>query len=341
LLKGNLVTDIRIAFIGAGRMGLTHIQNLAGIPGIQVRTVADVMPENAERAKAISKAERATTDIDVALTANDVDAVVISTPTNTHASLIEKAARAKKAIWCEKPVAMSLAETQHAADVVREMGVPVQMGFMRRFDPGYAAAKRKIDSGEIGRIEAFRALGRDTRLPPIDYLKGSGGIWLDMAVHDLDLARFLVGEVDEVSAWGAVLIDERVRDAGDIDTGVALLRFANGALGTIETARRSEWGYDIRTEVAGAKGKLVIEGFQKTPITHSHSGGYHGDHFELFPDRFEAAYRLELIEFFESLRTGRAPSPGIDDALETQRLALAVTKSCLEGKPVRVSDIRD
>ena len=332
--------DIRIAFIGAGRMGVTHIKNLAGLPGVQVRVVADALLENAEHGRAISKAERATTDIDAAITANDVDAVVISTPTHTHASLIEKAARAKKAIWCEKPVALSLAETQRAAAVVREMGVPTQMGFMRRFDPGYAAAKRKIESGEIGRIEAFRALGRDTRLPPIEYLRGSGGIWLDMAVHDFDLARFLVGEVDEVSAWGAVLIDERVHEAGDIDTGVALLRFANGALGTIETARRSAWGYDIRTEVAGATGKLVIEGFQKTPITHSHSGGYHGDHFELFPDRFEAAYRLELVEFFEALRAGRTPSPGIDDALRTQQLALAATQSWREGRVVKVSEVK-
>ena len=237
-----MMNDIRVAFIGAGRMGLTHIKNLAGLPGVQVRVVADALQDNAEQGRAISKAERATTDIDAAITANDVDAVVISTPTSTHASLIEKAARAKKAIWCEKPVALSLAETQRAADVVREMGVPTQMGFMRRFDPGYAVAKHKIESGEIGRIEAFRALGRDTRLPPIEYLRGSGGIWLDMAVHDFDLARFLVGEVEEVSAWGAVLIDEQVREANDIDTGVAMLRFANGALGTIETAPPQRMG---------------------------------------------------------------------------------------------------
>jgi myo-inositol 2-dehydrogenase/D-chiro-inositol 1-dehydrogenase len=331
--------DIRVAFIGAGRMGVTHIKNLAGLAGVHVRVVADALLANAERGQAIARAERATTDIEAAITASDIDAVVISTPTNTHASLIEKAARAQKAVWCEKPVAMTLAETQHVANVVRAMGVSTQLGFMRRYDPGYAAAKRKIESGELGRIEAFRALGRDTRLPPIEYLKTSGGIFLDMAVHDLDLARFLVGEVDEVAAWGAVLIDRRVSEADDVDTGVAMLRFANGALGTIETARRSEWGYDIRTEVAGAKGKLVMEGYQKTPLIHSHSGGFHGDHFELFPDRFEAAYRLELVAFFDALRAGTQPMPDIFDALETQRLALAVTKSWREDRVVKVREV--
>ncbi len=334
------MTDLRVAFIGAGRMGLTHIKNLAGFPGVQVRVVADVSHENAARAQAISKAERATTDIEAAITANDVDAVVISTPTNTHANLIELAARAKKAVWCEKPIALTLAETAQVAAVVREMNVPVQLGFMRRFDPGYVAAKRKITSGEVGRVETFRALSRDNKLPPNDYLKHSGGIFLDMAVHDLDLARFLVGEVEEVSAWGAAIIDERVLEAGDIDTAVAMLRFTNGALGVVDTSRRSEWGYDIRTEVAGSLGKVVVEAQQKTPMVFSRRVGFEADSFESFPDRFEDAYRLELAAFFEAVKVGRAPSPGPDDALETLRLALAATKSWREGRVVKVSEIR-
>ena len=335
----NTTTDIRIAFIGAGRMGLTHIKNLAGLPGVQVRVVADVSAENAETARAISKAERVTTDIDAAITANDVDAVVISTPTNTHTGLIEKAARAKKAIWCEKPIALNMKETVQIVNTVKEMGVPVQLGFMRRFDPGYAAAKRKIDAGELGRIETFRALSRDNKLPPISYLKSSGGIFLDMAVHDLDLARFLVGEVEEVSAWGTVIIDEQVKEADDIDTGVAMLRFVNGALGVIEVSRRSEWGYDIRTEVAGSVGKVVVDGQQKTPMTFSRKVGFEGDFFESFPDRFADAYRLELVAFVEALRAGRTPSPGPDDALKTLQLALAVTQSWREERVVQVAQV--
>jgi myo-inositol 2-dehydrogenase/D-chiro-inositol 1-dehydrogenase len=335
------MSDIRIAFIGAGRMGVTHIKNLAGLGGIQVRVVADVSAENAEAVRAISKAKRATTDIEAALTASDVDAVVISTPTNTHAGLIEKAARAKKAIWCEKPIAVTLAETRHVVNVAREMNVPVQLGFMRRFDPGYAAAKRKIENGEVGRVETFRALSRDNKLPPISYLKSSGGTFLDMAVHDFDLARFLVGEVDEVSAWGATIIDERIREADDVDTAVTMMRFASGALGVVETSRRSEWGYDIRTEVAGSLGKVVVDAQQKTPMVFSRRVGFEADCFESFPDRFEDAYRLELVAFFDSLRAGRTPSPGPDDALKTLQLAIAATKSWREGRPVRVREVSD
>jgi myo-inositol 2-dehydrogenase/D-chiro-inositol 1-dehydrogenase len=210
---------------------------------------------------------------------------------------------------------------------------------MRRFDPGYAAAKTRIDGGEVGRIETFRALSRDTYPPSVEFLRTSGGLFLDMAVHDLDLARFLVGEVEEAQAWGANLVDARFAEAGDIDTAVTLLRFANGALGVIETARHSEWGYDIRTEVAGSLGKVVVEAPQKTAMTFSRRFGFEADHYENFPDRFEAAFRAELVAFFEAIAAGRSPSPGPRDALETLRLAVAVTHSWRESRPIRVADV--
>jgi myo-inositol 2-dehydrogenase/D-chiro-inositol 1-dehydrogenase len=330
-------SDINIAFIGVGRMGKTHLRNLAGIPGVRVRTVADASLEVAEQGRVMARAEQATTDIAGAITDQKIDAVVIVTPTSTHAALIEQAANAGKAIWCEKPIALELEETQRIVELAETKHVPVQLGFMRRFDPGYVEAKRKIEAGALGRIEMFRALSRDTYPPPLSFLLTCGGLFLDMAVHDLDLARFLVGEVDEVQAWGDVLADDRFREAGDIDTAIALLRFKNGALGTVETSRRCEWGYDIRTEVAGSKGKVVIEAAQKTPITFSRAFGYEGDHFESFPDRFEAAYRLELEAFFDALRDGRMPSPGPRDALETLRLAIAATQSLRERRPVKVN----
>lgn len=331
---------IGVAFIGVGRMGLTHLRNLAAIPDVRVVVVADAKRDAAEQGRAIARAERATDDVEGAITDPAVDAVVIVTPTPTHAHLIEVAANAGKAIWCEKPIALDLDETQRIVALVNERRVPLQIGFMRRFDPGYQAAKRKIEAGELGRIETFRALGRDTYPPPLKFLQGSGGIFLDMAVHDFDLARYLVGEVEEVHAWGATLIDERFQEAGDVDTAVTLLRFANGALGVVETARRSAWGYDIRTEVAGAQGKVVIEAIQKTPMTFSRRFGYEADHFENFPDRFEAAYRLELEAFFDALRIGRRPSPGPEDAMETQRLAIAATRSWRERRPVRVAEVQ-
>jgi myo-inositol 2-dehydrogenase/D-chiro-inositol 1-dehydrogenase len=331
--------EIRVAFIGVGRMGTTHLRNLIGIPSVRVAVVADTSLDAAERGRALSRAERATTDTAAAIGATDVDAVVIVTPTSTHAQLIEASVRAGKAVWCEKPIALDLTEARRMLDVVDSLGTPVQLGFMRRFDPGYAAARRRIEAGELGRIESFRALSRDTYLPRPEFLRTSGGLFLDMAVHDLDLARFLVGEVEEVQAWGAVLIDERFEQAGDADTAVTLLRFENGALGVVETSRRSEWGYDIRTEVAGATGKVVIDANRKTPITISRRFGFEGDHFENFPDRFEAAYRLELEAFFEALRAGRSPSPGPEEALVTLQLAIAATRSWREHRPVRVKDV--
>ncbi len=333
-------SSIGVAFLGVGRMGETHLRSLTGLSGVKVVVVADPRPDAAERGKTISGAEEALTDIEKAIAHPSVDAVVIVTPTDTHARLLELAAQAGKAVFSEKPIALDLAETTRVVNIIAERGIPVQLGFMRRFDPGYARAKQKIEAGELGRIELFRALSRDTYPPSLEFLLGSGGIFLDMAVHDFDLARFLVGEVEEVQAWGTVLVDERFATAKDADTAVTLLRFANGALGVVETSRHSSWGYDIRTEIAGAVGKIVVEAPQKTPLLFAKDFSSSFDHFENFPDRFAAAYRLELEAFFAALQQGKQPSPGPQDALETLRLALAAAQSWRESRPVRVSEIQ-
>jgi myo-inositol 2-dehydrogenase/D-chiro-inositol 1-dehydrogenase len=317
-------TSLGVAFIGLGRMGETHLRNVARLTQVKVVAVADSRHEAAERGKAISGAEAAFTDVEKAIAHPGVDAAL-----------------AGKAVFSEKPIALDLAETARVVNVVRERGTPVQLGFMRRFDPGYARAKQKIEAGELGRIELFRALSRDTYPPKLEFLINSGGIFLDMAVHDFDLARFLVGEVEEVHAWGTVLFDETFAKAGDIDTAVAMLRFANGALGVVETSRHSNWGYDIRTEVAGAVGKVVVEAPQKTPLLFAKDFGTRFDHFENFPDRFEAAYRLQMESFFAALIEGKPVSPGPEDALETLRLALAAAKSRRENRPVKISEIRE
>jgi myo-inositol 2-dehydrogenase/D-chiro-inositol 1-dehydrogenase len=212
-------------------MGETHLRNLSAISGVKVVVVAEPSMERAERGRAMTGAEVALTDPEKAIDHPSVDVVIIVTPTNTHARLIEVAANAGKAVFSEKPIALDLAETERIVKVVRERKVPVQLGFMRRYDPGYAKAKAEIEAGELGKLETFRALSRDTYPPSLEFLLGSGGLFLDMAVHDFDLARFLVGEVDEVYTWGGVLIDERFAQANDADTAVTLLRFKNGVLG--------------------------------------------------------------------------------------------------------------
>jgi myo-inositol 2-dehydrogenase / D-chiro-inositol 1-dehydrogenase len=333
-------SSIGVAFLGVGRMGETHLRNLLAIPGVKVVVVADPRREAAERGRALAGAEQALTNVEQAITYPGVDAVVIATPTDTHVRLLELAANAGKAVFSEKPIALDLAETTRVVKLIQDRGIPVQLGFMRRFDPGYARAKQRIEAGDLGRIELFRALSRDTYPPSLEFLVGSGGLFLDLAVHDLDLARFLVGEVEEVQAWGTVLIDERFAKANDADTAVTLLKFANGALGVAETARHSNWGYDIRTEVAGATGKVVVEAPQKTPLLFAKDFSSSFDHFENFPDRFELAYCFELEAFFGALLAGRKPSPGPEDALETLRLALAATKSSRENRPVKISEIQ-
>ncbi len=331
--------DIGVAVLGAGRMGQTHMRNIATIPNAHVVVVADPDADAAARGRVLARAGRASSDPAEAIHDPDVDAVVIVTPTITHAPLIDAALRAGKAVWSEKPIAQELGETARIVDLWRETGIPLQLGFMRRFDPGYVRAKELIAAGELGRIEQFRAYSRDTFPPSVEYLLGCGGSFLDMAVHDLDLARFLVGEVEEVHAWASTLFDERFSQADDWDTSVAMLKFRDGALGVVETARHSTWGYDIRTEVAGAVGKVVVDGGQKTPATHLRTFGWEGDLYENFPDRFALAFRRELEAFFEALGAGRTPTPGPEDALETLRLAIACTRSWREERVVRLDEI--
>jgi myo-inositol 2-dehydrogenase / D-chiro-inositol 1-dehydrogenase len=331
--------QVGVAVLGAGRMGRTHIHTLAGIRSVRVVVVADADAEAAERGRSIARADRAIADPLEAIADPAVEAVVVVTPTSTHAELIEAAIRAGKAVWSEKPIALDIGQTERVVKLWRDSGIPVQLGFMRRFDPGYVRAKELIDGGQLGRIEQFRAYSRDTYPPSPEFLRHSGGSFLDMSVHDYDLARFLVGDVEEVQAWGGVLFDDRFAEANDVDTAVTVLRFRNGALGVVEMSRHSTWGYDIRTEVFGAEGKVVVEAAQKTPATWSRRFGFEGDHYENFPDRFEMAFQLELEAFFRTIAAGETPTPGPEDALETLRLAVAATRSWREGRPIRLDEV--
>jgi myo-inositol 2-dehydrogenase/D-chiro-inositol 1-dehydrogenase len=328
---------IGVAVIGCGRIGLVHAANVASIPNVRVVVAADLDPAAAESGRAVTKAERATTDPLAAIADREVEAILLATPTDSHAPLIRAALRSAKAVFTEKPLASDLRATRQLVREWRNTGVPLQVGFMRRFDPGYVAAKRLIEAGELGRIEQFRAYSRDAQMPSLEFLHRSGGAFVDMSVHDFDLARFLVGDVIEVFAWGSVLYDDRLNDLPDVDTAIVALRFANGALGVVEMARHSRWGYDIRTEIAGVEGKVIVEASNKTPITLSRQGRSELDHFAGFEDRFADAYKAELNAFVEALAQGAVPAPGPDDALETMRVALAARDSWHRGRPVRVA----
>lgn len=327
-----------VALLGAGRMGMEHARTMLGLAEARVLAVADPNTRAAEAAGGLLRAEAVYADPEEAITHPGVEAVVIVTPTDTHARYIELAARWGKAIFCEKPVAKDLGETRRVLEVVEQKGVPFQIGFQRRYDPPYRQARDKIEAGEVGEVEQFIAVMRDPAPAPLEYLAGSGGIFIDQSIHDIDCARFLVGEVEEVHAWGAVRVDPRIGEIGDVDTTNLSLRFAGGALGVIQNSRRAVYGYDVRTEVFGSRGKLVMDATPKTPLW-QYGSGVSADHYHFFMDRFKEAYRLELEAFFRSLSKGERPTPGGRDALESLRIAIAATRSLKEGRAVRLEEV--
>ncbi|MEW6278471.1 MAG: inositol 2-dehydrogenase [Candidatus Eremiobacterota bacterium] len=324
-----------IAVVGAGRIGELHARHLAGsIPGAELVCVVD---PDLSRAGSVACGRPAFATLDEALKLAGVGAVVIASPTDLHAAQIEQAARAGKAIFCEKPVGLELARSSQALEAARD--VPFQIGFQRRYDPTFSAAHKALQAGEIGKLEMLRSLTCDPAPPPREYLAVSGGIFRDMAIHDIDVARFFGGDVAEVTALGGCLVDPSLRELGDVDTAILTLRFASGALGVLQAWRRAAYGYDIRAELMGSLGKLVLE--QEAPIAlRSYtSGGVSSGFYDGFLARFREAYRLELCAFVEAVEAGRSPSPGPDDAVQSLRVALAAGLSLQEGRTVRLEEV--
>jgi myo-inositol 2-dehydrogenase/D-chiro-inositol 1-dehydrogenase len=330
---------LRVALLGAGRIGQEHTKTLIADPRVRVVAVCDPRLEAARQTAASIPGATATDQSSEVLSSSQVDAIVICTPTDTHAQLIEEGARARKAIFCEKPVALDLQRTKEALATVEENGVPFQIGFQRRFDSGYAEARKKIARGLLGRVDQFRAVGRDPGPPPREYLAKSGGLFLDQAIHEFDLARFLVGEVKSVFATGAVRFSEDAAELDDVDTATTILNFENGALGVIENSRRAVYGYDIVTEVFGEGGKLVVQAERKTPLRFFREGGSEQDHHHFFMDRFRDAFQAELEAFFTAVLQRSQPSPGAADAIGALRIGLAATQSQKLGRLVRLDEI--
>lgn len=332
-------TKLRVALLGAGRIGQEHSRSLIADPRLRVVVVCDPRLEAAQNTAATIPGAVATDRTTEVTSSGEVDAIVICTPTDTHAQLIEEGARARKAIFCEKPVALDLPRTKQALAVVEENGVPFQIGFQRRFDSGYAEARKKIGQGLLGRIDQFRAVGRDPGPPPREYLANSGGLFLDQAIHEFDLARFLVGEVQSVFAVGAARFSGDAAELNDVDTAITLLHFENGALGVVENSRRAVYGYDIVTEVFGEAGKLVVQAERKTPLRFFRDGGSEQDHHHFFMDRFRDAFRAELEAFVTAVLEQTKPSPGPPDAIAALRIGLAAALSRKSGRTVKLEEI--
>lgn len=332
-----------MAVLGAGRIGTLHAANVAShAPGASLVGIADVDLAAAVRAVGEAGAGRAITDYRELLADPAVDAVVVATPTATHARLLREAVSAGKHVLCEKPIALTLEETRAAIDAVSGAGVVIAVGFNRRFDPTYIAARRAIAAGEIGDPWIVKLVGRDPRLAPLSYLAGSGGLFKDQAIHEFDLARWLIGrEVEEVFATGSVLVSDEVATIGDVDTALTTLRYEGGALGTVDNCRQAVYGYDVRAEVHGSAGKIMI-GFEgRTAVTLLQPNRVSHDHADWFLDRFSDAFRNEMAAFVECVRGGEGACAGIEDGYAALQIAVAAGRSHRERRPIRLEEVSD
>jgi len=330
---------VRVALIGAGRLGRRHAEVLASqIPQAELAAIADAHEPTARAAAEATRLDRWTTDPEELIADPSIDAVAIASSTDTHAPLIIAAAEAGKAIFCEKPIALDLEGTDAALDAVAEAGVYLQIGFQRRYDKGYRAAKERIDAGEIGRVETIRDAMRDPAPASREFLATSGGMFRDMTIHNFDAARWLAGsEVEEVYAIGAALVDPMFAELGDVDTSIVTLRFASGALGVIDNGRRSTFGYDVRTEIFGSDGALFVGQQRDTPLLQLNREGVRHDHVYWFLDLFAEAYAEELRVFVAAVADGTRPGPSGEDARAALALAYAAEASRRDNRPVAVS----
>jgi myo-inositol 2-dehydrogenase/D-chiro-inositol 1-dehydrogenase len=325
---------IRIALFGAGRIGAIHAGNVAASPRAALAGIVDVDPAAASRL-----ARRHGTGVlaaEAAFADPEIDAVLIASSTDTHAPLVEAAARAGKKVFCEKPLHLERGPTETCVAAARTAGVPLCVGFNRRFDPNFSTLKSRL--GELGRLELLAITSRDPGPPPLAYVKASGGIFRDMAIHDFDMARWLMGEEPvEVFAAASCLVEPAIGAAGDFDTAVAMLKCASGRIATISNSRRAAYGYDKRIEAFGEKGMLQAGNMLETTLAFAGERGIVADKpLAFFLERYAVAYRAELESFLDAVEGTAPPSPSGEDGLHALILADAATESAKTGKPVRV-----
>jgi len=331
---------VNIAIFGVGRIGKIHLKNLLRFPGVSVVAVADTHYP-AEEFKKEFKDVFFSSKPDEVLAMPEVEAVLICTPTSSHAPMIELALKSGKHIFCEKPVDLSLERTKALVDMANQSNVKLMLGFNRRFDPDFLQARRSIQAGRIGDIQIIKITSRDPGLPPLDYIKNSGGLFMDMAIHDFDMARYMMGkEVKEVYSRGLVLVDKQVGEVGDVDTALTTLIFEDDTYAVIDNSRKAIYGYDQRLEVFGNKGMIQVDNNQHNRNIISDADGiHHSLPLDFFMDRYAASYLNEIQFFIDALSKNEPIPVGGNDGLKATIIAVAAKKSVLEGRPVAISEI--
>lgn len=327
---------IRFALLGAGRIGKTHAKAISGNPGAELASVYDPFTEAADAIA--TQYGCAIRDIDEVAGADDIDAVAICTPTNTHADLIEKFAQAGKAIFCEKPIDLSLERVKACLATVKACDAKLMIGFNRRFDPHFEALRKAISAGEIGNVEQVVITSRDPGPPPLSYIDVSGGIFRDMTIHDFDMARFMLGEeITHVFATGSVLVDAEIGEHGDYDTASVIMRTASGKQAIITNSRRASYGYDQRVEVHGQLGMLSVQNPKPLLIEKADHKGYRTEPLhDFFMTRYIEAYDAEIDAFVQMMANGTPPLPSGQDGLAALAIADAATQSAKTGQEVSV-----
>ena len=331
---------LKFGLFGVGRIGRMRARILAANHRVELAGIYDV-DADAVASAATETGSVSVDSVDALLGDPTLDAVCISSSTSTHCDLIEGAARTGKAVFCEKPIHLDMERADTCGAVLAETGVPFQIGFNRRFDPNHGEVQRAARSGEIGRLEQAVISSRDPYPPPLRFLRGSGGIFRDMMVHDFDMARFLFNEEPvEVTAMGSVLFDTRCEEFGDADSAMVVLRMASGALCHVNCSRHCSFGYDQRIELFGEGGMLVSANPPRTSIErYTESGTSARDRLHpFFIERYEEAFTREIDAFVDAVERGVTPSPGFDDGRRALRVAEAAEESARSGRTVRVDD---
>ncbi|MBQ7183273.1 MAG: inositol 2-dehydrogenase [Clostridia bacterium] len=333
---------IRIGIVGAGRIGLVHAESVTyHIPEAQVVMVTDVVLDNARKLAERFGVPKYSADYMDLINDPDIDAVLVCSPTPTHADISIAAMKAGKHVFCEKPVHTSLDKIKEVAQVAKETGRKLQIGFNRRFDHNHKAVQRAVKEGKLGNVEIIKITSRDPEPPSPEYAASSGGLYIDMMIHDFDMAMFLAGsDVKEVYAMGTSLVDKRIGEAGDVDTAIVTLTFENGALGVIDNSRRAAYGYDQRVEVFGSLGMAADENDGDSTVKISTAGGVVGEKPQFFfLERYMASFTDEMKQFIEAITKDTEVPVGIHAGLMSVVLAKAAKKSLDEHRPVAISEI--
>ena len=338
----NKSSKIGVGVIGTGRIGRLHIEHLAqNIPEAELISICSLDPTDIESLSRQFKVPKTTDDYTAILADPQIEAVLVASSTDTHVEVSQAAARAGKHVFCEKPISLDLEQIDETLVIVENAGVKFQVGFNRRFDAGFMRVREAVTSGEIGEPHIMRITSRDPAPPPIEYVKVSGGIFLDMTIHDFDMARYLIGdEVVEVYAVGGVRVDPQIGQAGDIDTAVITLRFQSGVIATIDNSREAVYGYDQRVEVFGSKGMVTVANPPADTVTFSGSEGTRAaspPYF--FVERYKPAFLSELQAFFTCIREDTPPPVTGEDGKAPVVMGFAALKSIRENRPVLLSEI--